>query len=143
MFHHRLAEGDAQITVERLPTVQADRTQMTQLFQNLVGNALTYVAPGVTPEVHISSARQDDAWLVVVADNGIGIRPEDRERAFTMFQRLVTSEAHPGTGIGLAVCHKIVERHGGRIWIEDNRGGGSRFCLTLPDRSADVSSGPR
>ncbi len=133
IFRDRLAETGARVTADPLPTVEAERTQMTQLFQNLVGNALTYVAPGVIPEVHVSSARLDHEWLVVVADNGIGIRPEDRVRAFTMFQRLETSEAHSGTGIGLAVCAKIVDRHGGRIWIEDNSDGGSRFCLTLPE----------
>lgn len=134
LFHHQVVESGADITVDALPTVQADHTQMRQLFQNLIGNALTYVAPDVTPRVHVSTARQDHAVLVVVADNGIGIRPEDRERAFTMYQRLVTHETYPGTGIGLAVCAKIVDRHGGRIWIEDNPGGGSRFCFTLPDR---------
>ena len=134
LFHHEVVEEGAAITVDALPTVQADRTQMSQLFQNLIGNALTYVAPGVTPRVHVSGMRQDHAVLVVVADNGIGIRPEDRERAFAMYQRLVAHETYPGTGIGLAVCAKIVDRHGGRIWIEDNPGGGSRFCFTLPDR---------
>jgi light-regulated signal transduction histidine kinase (bacteriophytochrome) len=133
LFERETAAG-ARIEVDPLPTVLADRTQMSQLFQNLIGNALTYVANGVVPTVHVHSARGDGEWQVSVVDNGIGVRPEDRQRAFVMFQRLVGDDEYPGTGIGLALCAKVVERHGGRIWIEDNPGGGSSICFTLPDR---------
>jgi light-regulated signal transduction histidine kinase (bacteriophytochrome) len=134
LFEQQIANAGARIDIDPLPTVVADRIQMSQLFQNLVGNALTYVASGVRPVVGITSERIEGAWQVTVVDNGIGISPEDRERAFHMFQRLVSAEDYPGTGIGLAVCAKITERHGGRIWIEGNPGGGSSISFTLPDR---------
>ena len=134
LFDHEVSDARAEVRVDALPTVLGDRIQLLQLFQNLVGNALTYVAPGVPPEIHVHSARGEGAWQVAVDDNGIGIDPADRERAFTMFERLVSYDEYAGTGIGLAVCAKIVERHGGRIWIEDSPRGGLRICLTLPDR---------
>ncbi len=135
LFEQEASDTQAEIRVDPLPTVRADRLQMGQLLQNLIGNALTYVAGGVRPEIHVHSARGPGAWQVTVDDNGIGIDPADRERAFTMFERLVSYHEYAGTGIGLAVCAKIVERHGGRIWIEDSPRGGTRICLTLPDRS--------
>lgn len=134
LFDREIADLGARVKVGLLPTVMADRTQMGQLVQNLVGNALTYVADGVPPVVQVSAARREGEWRVTVADNGIGISPEHRERAFRMFERLVTSEEYAGTGIGLAVCAKIAERHGGRIWIDGNPGGGTRVTFTIPDR---------
>ncbi len=134
LFERQIAQATAQIDVGPLPEVLADRTQMSQLFQNLVGNALTYVASGVRPKISIHSVRDEGEWRITVVDNGIGISPENRERAFAMFQRLVSAEEYPGTGIGLAVCLKIAERHGGRIWIEGNPEGGSSISFTLPDR---------
>ena len=134
LYQQEIADHGARITVEELPTVLADRTQMSQLFQNLLGNALTYVAQDVPPVIEVTSARAQHEWQVTVTDNGIGIDPENRQRAFAMFERLVKPEDYPGTGIGLAVCAKIVDRHGGRIWIEENPDGGTRLCFTLPDR---------
>ena len=133
LFEQEIADCRARIEVDPLPTVIADRTQMGQLFQNLIGNALTYVASGVPPVIHVRSVRGEDAWQITVVDNGIGISPENRQRAFAMFERLVTSEEYAGTGIGLAVCAKIAERHGGRIWIDGNPDGGTSISFTLPD----------
>lgn len=122
LFEQEIAASGARVEVGPLPTVVADVSQMGQLFQNLIGNALTYVHIGVVPVVEVTSSRLDGAWQVTVADNGIGISPGDRERAFAMFERLDTPREYSGTGVGLAVCARIVERHDGRIWIEDNPG---------------------
>jgi len=110
--------------------VLGDDVQLGQLFQNLIGNALKFCRD--TPEVTISAERQGDAWLVRVRDNGIGIAPEYAERIFQMFQRLHTRTEYEGTGIGLPVCKRIVERHGGQIWAESELGQGATFLFTLP-----------
>lgn len=115
-----------------LPSVLADHTQLVQLFQNLLGNAIKFVGEGVTPSVHISSASQDDKFRFEVQDNGIGIDREYMDRIFVIFQRLHGREEYSGTGIGLAVCKRIVERHGGRIWVESTPGKGSSFFFTIP-----------
>jgi signal transduction histidine kinase len=104
---------------------------MAQLLQNLIGNALKFRGEG-PPEIHVGAERQDGAWVICVRDNGIGIEPQYFERIFQIFQRLHTRRHYPGTGIGLAICKKIVERHGGRIWVESEPGRGSRFYFTLP-----------
>jgi light-regulated signal transduction histidine kinase (bacteriophytochrome) len=130
-----IEESNAVITVDQLPTVMADVGQMRQLFQNLVANALKFRAEGRHPEVHIGARQEDDEWLFQVKDNGIGIDPKQTDRLFTMFQRLNTRDKYPGTGIGLAICRKIVERHGGRIWAESELGKGSTFCFSLPAKS--------
>jgi signal transduction histidine kinase/CheY-like chemotaxis protein len=134
LFQQEVSHAQAEIRVDPLPTVLGDRVQMGQLLQNLIGNALTYVASGVRPKIHVHGAREGAGWRMTVDDNGIGIDPADRERAFAMFERLVAHDQYAGTGIGLAVCAKIVERHGGRIWIEDGPEGGTRIGLTLPAR---------
>ncbi len=126
----RIAETGARVTYAGLPTVLGDDVQLGQLFQNLIGNALKFCRD--TPEVTISAERQGDAWLVRVRDNGIGIAPEYAERIFQMFQRLHTRTEYEGTGIGLPVCKRIVERHGGQIWAESELGQGATFLFTLP-----------
>jgi light-regulated signal transduction histidine kinase (bacteriophytochrome) len=129
-----IAETGATITHDPLPTVRADRGQLAQVFQNLIANALKFRREGAAPRVHISAERRDDVWLFSVADNGIGIDPKHAERIFHIFQRLHTRESYPGTGIGLALCQKIVERHGGRIWVSSAPGEGATFFFTLPQQ---------
>lgn len=130
---HKLAieETEATITYGFLPMLMADEVQLEQLFQNLISNALKFRGNS-SPQVHIEARRQNGMWLFSVRDNGIGIQPEFSERIFVIFQRLHGKAAYPGTGIGLAVCKKIVERHGGQIWVEPNNGEGVTFYFTLP-----------
>jgi PAS domain S-box-containing protein len=126
-----LEESGAELTSDVLPTVTADAVQMGQLLQNLVGNALKFHGDA-PPRVHVGARREGDHWVVCVRDNGIGIAPEYLQRIFVIFQRLHTRTEYPGTGIGLAICKKIVERHGGRIWVDSAPGEGSTFSFTLP-----------
>ena len=128
----RIEESAATITRDPLPAIAANRLELTQVFQNLIANALTFKGER-KPEIHIGARRQANAWLLSVRDNGIGIDPQFAERIFMIFQRLHTREQYPGTGIGLAICKKIVERHGGRIWVESQPEKGSTFCFTIPD----------
>jgi hypothetical protein len=122
---------DAEVTHDPLPTVLADRTQLTQLLQNLIGNALKFCNQQ-QPQIHIGVDRQESMWAFSVQDNGIGIAEKDQARIFEVFQRLHTRAEYEGTGIGLAVCKKIVERHGGQMWVESEVGEGSTFYFTLP-----------
>ncbi len=126
-----IKESGAEISYGSLPVIRADQVQLGQLFQNLIGNALKYrgVAP---PKIQIKAVKKRDNWLFSVNDNGIGIAPEFFERIFAIFQRLHTRSEYPGTGIGLAVCQKIVERHGGKIWVESSVGNGATFFFTIP-----------
>ena len=127
-----LERSGAVVTHDPLPYVIANETQLVLLFQNLVGNAIKYQGPG-TPLIHISAANKDDKiWKFSVEDNGLGIEPQYFEKIFSMFQRLHKREQFSGTGIGLAICKKIVERHGGAIWVESQPGHGSTFFFTLP-----------
>ena len=121
----------AVVTLGPLPMVQSDDGQLVQLFQNLIGNALKFRAAR-TPEIRVDCARQNGSWLFSVLDNGIGIDPQFGERIFVLFQRLHGKGEYEGTGIGLAICKKIVERHGGKIWVESEVGKGSNFKFTLP-----------
>lgn len=126
-----IKEKNAIVTVEPLPSVVGYGTQLTQLFQNLIGNALKY-CNRQQPEVHVSAAAGTDHWIFSVRDNGIGIEPQYFERIFQMFKRLHTREQYTGTGIGLALCKKIVARHRGQIWVESQPGQGSNFHFTIP-----------
>ena len=125
------AESNACVTYDPLPTVNGDAAQLVRLLQNLVGNAIKYRGKA-PPRIHIGVEAQDGQWVFSVRDNGIGIAPEYAERIFVIFQRLHTREEYGGTGIGLSVCKKIVERHGGRIWVESQEGSGATFRFTLP-----------
>jgi PAS domain S-box-containing protein len=127
-----IQESRGVVTHGPLPTVAADPTQLLQVFQNLVGNALKYRG-NRPPEVRIDAEHRAGAWQFTVRDNGIGIEPQYFERIFGIFQRLHTRKEYPGTGIGLALCKKIIERHGGRIWVASQSGDGSAFCFTIPD----------
>ncbi len=127
----KIHKYQARITYEPLPIVSAGFQQMSQLLQNLIGNAIKFHSDE-PPQVHISARQQGDKWLIGVQDNGIGIEPEYTERIFAIFQRLHSRSHYPGTGIGLAICKKIVERYGGSIWVESQPGQGSTFYFTLP-----------
>jgi signal transduction histidine kinase len=122
----------AHVTVEPLPVVYADRAGVCRVFQNLIGNAVKFAAPDRRPEVHIDAERDVAAWRFRIRDNGIGMAPEDAERIFEPFKRLHGEEAYPGTGIGLAICERIVSQHGGRVWVTSRPGEGSEFSFTLP-----------
>jgi PAS domain S-box-containing protein len=126
-----LAESGAAVTHGPLPVVYADPVQMRQLFSNFIGNALKFRGTD-PPAVHVQAERQGAGWSVSIRDNGIGIEPQYLERIFIVFQRLHGRDEYPGTGIGLALCKRIVERHGGRIWVESEPGRGSAFFFTLP-----------
>ena len=127
-----IEDSKAVITHDSLPTLTADAAQMTQVFQNLIGNALKFRVKGRCPEVHIGIRQKDGAWIFQVKDNGIGIDLAHASRLFAVFQRLHTRDEYPGSGIGLAICKKIVERHGGRIWVDSEIGKGATFLFTLP-----------
>ncbi|MBM3889294.1 MAG: PAS domain S-box protein, partial [Verrucomicrobia bacterium] len=127
-----IEESGATVTHTALPTVMGDATQLTQLLQNLISNAIKFRRPEEPPRVQVAAERRGDEWLFSVRDNGIGLETRFAERIFLIFQRLHTREEYPGTGIGLALCKRIVERHGGRIWVESEVGKGSTFFFTLP-----------
>jgi light-regulated signal transduction histidine kinase (bacteriophytochrome) len=127
-----IKETNARITHDPLPTdLTSDFAQLSQVFQNLVSNAVKYRKPGEPPQIHISAEERDDNWIFAVRDKGLGIDPEYREQIFGIFKRLHGRE-YPGTGMGLAICKKIIERHGGRIWVESQTDIGSTFYFTLP-----------
>jgi light-regulated signal transduction histidine kinase (bacteriophytochrome) len=127
-----IEESKAAITADPLPTVTADASQMRQVFQNLLANALKFRADDRPPEIHIGVAKKDGMWVIQVRDNGIGIDPKQVNRVFVVFQKLHSRQKYAGSGIGLAICKKIVERHGGRICVESTVGVGSMFYFTLP-----------
>ena len=125
-------ERDASLSISELPTVMADELQLGQVFQNLLTNALKYCEAGLRPEIKVRVKNNGTDWVFAVSDNGIGIDQQHFERIFQLFQRLHTREEYSGTGIGLALCQKIIERHGGNIWVESTKGQGSTFFFTLP-----------
>ena len=128
-----VAETHAQMAIEQLPAVRCDRAKISSLFQNLIGNALKFRGDAALRIQVSATADVAGVWTITVADNGIGIVPEHREAVFEVFHRLHEREAFPGTGIGLAICRKVVEQHGGRIWIDETPGGGATFRFTLPE----------
>ena len=130
-LRQRINETETVITRDPLPTVMADSTQLMQLFQNLIGNAIKFRSDK-PPEIHIGAERLEDAWLFSVQDNSIGIEPQFYERIFVIFQRLHTRDEYPGTGMGLAICKKIVECHRGKIWVESELDKGATFYFTIP-----------
>jgi PAS domain S-box-containing protein len=128
-----ITESGATVSHDPLPTVLGDDVQLGQLFQNLLANAIKFRAE-TPPRIHLSAERNGKMWTFSVRDNGIGVAPEYAERIFMIFQRLHSKNEYPGTGIGLAVCKKIVERHGGSIWVNSQPGSGATFFFTIPDR---------
>lgn len=128
-----IKDKHAHVTVGPLPTITADPTQLGQVFQNLISNALKFTAPGVVPRVHLSAARGPGNWRFSVEDNGIGIDAIYAERIFAPFKRLHGLGEYPGVGLGLSVCKRAVERLGGRIWVDTASDGGSTFSFTIPD----------
>ena len=136
---HLLAEWDGtvrdagiHVRVGELPSVLGDQTLLRQLMENLFSNAVKFSRPGVDPVIEIAAERHVAEWLITVSDNGIGVPVEHRETIFTMFSRLAQSTDKPGSGIGLAICHRVVQAHGGRMWVEDGTAGGAQLCFTIP-----------
>jgi light-regulated signal transduction histidine kinase (bacteriophytochrome) len=127
-----IEDSSAIIFQDPLPMIFGDEVQLIQLFQNLIANAIKFHGPD-SPQIQVTAERNGQEWVFAVKDNGIGIAPEHQERIFSIFQRLHQRSEYPGTGIGLAICKKIVERHGGRIWVESQVGAGSTFYFTIPE----------
>jgi light-regulated signal transduction histidine kinase (bacteriophytochrome) len=130
-LENAIQASSAQITYGALPLVRIHKIHLQQLFQNLIGNALKYRSAS-PPLVHVEAKKQDQHWLFSVSDNGIGIDSRYKERIFGLFKRLHTGDEYSGTGIGLAICKRIVEQCGGRIWVESAPGEGSTFYFTIP-----------
>jgi light-regulated signal transduction histidine kinase (bacteriophytochrome) len=128
-----LSRAGATVTREPLPVLNADSAQAEQLFQHLLGNAAKFTN-GQRPQIHIGASEQHGEWVFSVRDNGVGIDPQDAERVFVIFQRLHGRDEYPGIGMGLAICKRIVERLGGRIWVESQSGEGATFFFTMPQR---------
>ena len=126
-----ICESEAEISSDPLPSVTGDMGQLGHVFQNLIGNAIKYARPGIKPVIRLSAAQENDHWLILVRDNGIGIDSAYFQSIFGALKRLHGKEI-PGTGLGLAVCRRVVEAHGGKIWVESTPGEGSTFCFTLP-----------
>jgi PAS domain S-box-containing protein len=135
MFATRLEETGGRATSDQLPVLQMHEIHLQQLFQNLIGNSLKYRSEAPL-EIHVSARREEDMWILSVADNGIGIDPQYSKQIFGLFKRLHGGSKYAGSGIGLAICHKIVERYGGRIWVESEVGKGSKFFFALPGDEA-------
>jgi light-regulated signal transduction histidine kinase (bacteriophytochrome) len=135
--------GEAEIQVETLPAVWADRVQLAQVFRNLIGNALKFRAATGPCRVAVQAELQADHTVrFAVRDNGPGIEPAYQERIFLLFQRLHRHDEYPGSGMGLAICRRIVEGHGGKIWVESQPGEGSTFCFTLPGVQSPPGTSP-
>ncbi len=133
-----IEDAGADVTSDALPSVECDRAQISQLLQNLIGNAVKYRGDA-PPKVHVSAQSTGGEWTITVADNGIGIEAKHHDKIFEVFRRLHGQGKYPGTGIGLAVCRRIVDRHGGRIWVESDAGKGSTFYFTIPKRRSEAA----
>jgi len=129
-----IRDAGGQVTCDELPTVTGDRPQLVQLLQNLIGNGLKYHGQE-PPRIHVSVRPSENEWVFSVRDNGIGIAPKHHARIFEIFERLHTQQEYPGTGIGLAVCRRVIHHHGGKIWVESEAGHGSIFNFTIPERA--------
>ena len=129
-----VTEAAAAITHDPLPSIPADDTQLLQVFQNLIGNAIKF-RRDVPPRIHVSAEKNSDEWIFSVKDNGIGIKPQYLEKIFVIFQRLNKRSQYDGTGVGLAIVKKVVERHGGRVWVESEPGIGTTFYFAIPERT--------
>jgi signal transduction histidine kinase len=127
-----IAVAGAEITTDALPAVRADSTQLRRVFQNLIANAVKFQSES-SPRIRVGAVRDAEAWRFSIIDNGIGIAPRHARRVFEVFKRLHGGDSYPGSGIGLSICKRIVERHGGRIWVEPAGDGGSNFLFTIPD----------
>jgi PAS domain S-box-containing protein len=138
-----ISETGATVTSASLPTVLAHSLHLQQLFQNIIGNAIKYRSPDRTPAVHVAARKQNGFWTFSISDNGIGIEPQYKENIFGLFKRLHTADQYSGTGIGLAICRRIVDRYGGRIWVDSEPGEGSTFRFTIPAGEDGRPSKPR
>lgn len=127
-----ITETEASITADSLPAVSVHALHLQQLFQNIIGNAIKYRSPYRSPAVHVAARKQNGFWEFAITDNGIGIDPQYKEKIFGLFKRLHTADQYSGTGIGLALCRRIVDRYGGRIWVDSEPGQGSKFRFTVP-----------
>jgi PAS domain S-box-containing protein len=134
-------DSGAQVTWDTLPVIMGDRSQLVQLVQNLIGNGLNYRGDQ-PPRIHVSAERRGAEWMFSVRDNGIGIDPKYHEQIFEIFKRLHDQKEYPGTGIGLAVCRRVVNRHGGKIWVESEPGHGSTFCFTISEGTQQTHAQP-
>lgn len=131
-LHSLIDRNQAVITIDNMPIASVDEIQFIQLFQNLIDNAIKFRKKDTVPQIHISARKEENEWIFSVKDNGIGIDPNSFRKLFIIFQRLHSREEYPGTGIGLAICKKIIGRHDGRIWIESRPGEGSTFYFSIP-----------
>jgi chemotaxis family two-component system sensor kinase Cph1 len=131
-----IRELGAKVTCSELPVVVGHRAQLVQLLENLIGNALKYRGDD-PPCIHVAAGKRVDEWVFSVRDNGIGIDPKYHDRIYDIFRRLHTYREYPGTGIGLAICRRVVNRHAGRIWVESELGRGSCFYFTIPEHTTD------